>query len=141
VNIHLIFSAVFYPFLHNSKLDNWLIELNVNQLCVLLLTPLIRTTNPCVGGSNPSGRANDSKGLAKVGQPLNFCLCTSCARIHIEGSFPRLSSALTCPLSPPRPGHGALHHLFCVTARHLSAAPVTSPCGPLPPLSPPPCSQ
>jgi len=25
------------------------------------------TTNPCVGGSNPSGRANEIKGLAEIG--------------------------------------------------------------------------
>ena len=43
-----------------------------------------RSTNPCVGGSNPSGRANEIKGLADIGQPFIFALCTPCARIPVE---------------------------------------------------------
>jgi hypothetical protein len=38
----------------------------LNYLKPLILTLPDITTNPCVGGSNPLGRANEIKGLAKL---------------------------------------------------------------------------
>ena len=65
-----------------------------------------RTTNPKVGGSNPSWCASRIKGLRHKPQPLSFCFLSTCGNA-VQGSPDSWASSLLVPAFTPHLLHRA----------------------------------